>query len=186
MEIKYTDKELSDFELEIIELFENKKVKGPVHLSGGNESKIIEIFKEVHENDWVFSTWRSHFHCLLKGIPKETIKKDIMEGKSITLHYPEYKLFTSAIVSGIVPIALGVAYEIKRKNIEDEMVWCFIGDMTSETGCFHESYKYSINFDLPIIWVIEDNKLSTNVNTKEVWNLRELTHINKSKIIHYI
>ena len=55
--------------------------------------------------------------------------------------------------------------KIKQKNI----VWVFIGDMTFETGTFHECYKYSQNFKLPIKFVVEDNGLSTNTPTKIAW-----------------
>ena len=71
--------------------------------------------------------------------------------------------YSSAIVGGILPIALGVALSIKKKNLKNK-VWVFVGDMTYETGVFHEVYKYSKNFKLPIKFVIEDNGLSTNTH----------------------
>ena len=48
-------------------------------------------------------------------------------------------------------------------------VWCFVGDMTFETGIFYETYKYSRNFELPLEFVIEDNNLSTNTPVDETW-----------------
>ena len=57
---------------------------------------------------------------------------------------------------------------IKKKL--KEKVFVFIGDMTFETGIFHETYKYSKNFNLPIKYIIEDNGLSTNTPTKLTWN----------------
>ena len=84
----YTKQELIDFETEIAECFNKSMIKAPIHLYDGNEEKMIEVFNQVDENDWVFCTWRSHYQCLLKGVPKEEIKRDIIEGKSITLCYP--------------------------------------------------------------------------------------------------
>jgi TPP-dependent pyruvate/acetoin dehydrogenase alpha subunit len=52
----------------------------------------------------------------------------------------------------------------------DETVWCFVGDMTFETGTFMENYKYAKNFDLPINFVVEDNGVSTNTPTINTWN----------------
>ena len=49
-------------------------------------------------------------------------------------------------------------------------VWVFVGDMTAETGGFHEAYKYSRRHDLPLEFVIEDNNMSTNTPTSETWN----------------
>ena len=48
-------------------------------------------------------------------------------------------------------------------------MWCFIGDMTFESGIFYESYKYAKNFDLPLQFVVEDNNLSTNTPVDETW-----------------
>jgi TPP-dependent pyruvate/acetoin dehydrogenase alpha subunit len=75
----------------------------------------------------------------------------------------------------------------KRKKSKSH-VWCFVGDMTSETGCFHENLKYSITHDLPITWVIEDNFKSVCTDTRETWRLKFLTHENylkSDKIIYY-
>jgi TPP-dependent pyruvate/acetoin dehydrogenase alpha subunit len=69
--------------------------------------------------------------------------------------------YASSIVGGIIPIALGVSQALKLKNSPNK-VWCFIGDMTMETGGFWEAYKYSQNFELPLQFVIEDNNLKHN------------------------
>ena len=69
------DKEkLIKFEEEIAELFNSGKIKAPVHLYHGNEDQIIKIFKKIEKDDWVFCTWRSHYQCLLKGVPEKEIK----------------------------------------------------------------------------------------------------------------
>ena len=63
---KYTETDdksfLIDFETEIKEIYEDGKITAPVHLSGGNEDQLIEIFKDVDKDDWVFSSWRNHYH----------------------------------------------------------------------------------------------------------------------------
>ncbi|KKN63743.1 hypothetical protein LCGC14_0498470 [marine sediment metagenome] len=157
-----TKQDLIDFEAEIAELFEVGKIKAPVHLSGGNEDALIRIFQQVKPDDWVFSTHRSHHHALLKGIPREWLKAEIIAGHSITLNNAEYHFFTSAIVGGILPIAVGVAMTGQR-------VWCFVGDMAAETGVFNECLKYARGHGLPIKFVVEDNGLSVQTPTREVW-----------------
>jgi len=163
--------DLMQFEEEIKGLFLEAKIRSPVHLSRGNEEPLIEIFKEIKPKDWVFSTHRSHYHALLHGIPPEWLKQEILAGRSIHIMNAEHHFFTSAIVGGILPIALGVAMAIKRKS-EERKVWCFLGDMASHTGIFHECTTYARNFNLPICFVIEDNSYSTNTPTREIWGFK--------------
>ena len=181
----YTKEELIEFENDIANEFNAGKIKAPIHLYYGNEEKMIDIFKNISSEDWVFCTWRSHYQCLLKGVSPEIVKSDIMDGKSITLCYASHRIYSSAIVTGNIPIATGVALDIKRKN-KKEKVWCFVGDMTSETGTFFENWKYSVNHDLPITFIIENNKKSVCTDTLNVWNTNQLYFANESrKIIYY-
>jgi TPP-dependent pyruvate/acetoin dehydrogenase alpha subunit len=166
---KYTAKELEDFETDIANCFNEGMIKAPVHLYYGNEEDMITIFDGVSDEDWIFCTWRSHYQCLLKGVPQEQLKNDILAGKSITLCYPEYNIYSSAIVTGSISIATGTAMDTKRKGGSNH-VWCFVGDMAAETGSFYENHKYAVNHDLPITFVVEDNEKSVCTITKEVWN----------------
>lgn len=165
----YTESELIEFENEIIEQWEGGNIRGPVHLSHGNEKQLIEIFKRISPTDYVFSTWRSHYHALLHGVDKQWLYDHILEGRSISVVNKENNFYSSAIVGGILPIALGVAKAQKLK-VSDTTVWVFIGDMTFETGGFYEVHKYAQRFDLPIRFVVEDNGVSTNTPTKDTWN----------------
>jgi pyruvate dehydrogenase E1 component alpha subunit len=160
---------LIGFEKKIADHWESGRIKGPVHLSGGNEEELLEIGKRIKPTDWVFSTWRSHYHALIKGIPSEWLEQEILEGRSITIVSEEHRFYASAIVGSIIPIATGVAMANKRDN-KDDKVWCFIGDMAFETGGFYEMHKYAQRYDLPIRFVVEDNGVSTNTPTEETWN----------------
>ena len=178
-------KELINFENEIAQDFNRGKIRAPIHLHSGNENFLIKFFKKIKKNDWVFSTWRSHYHCLLKGVPKKILKREILRGRSISLCFSKYKIYSTAIVGGNIPIAVGVALSLKRKK-KKGMVYCFIGEMTSETGIAHESIKYSINKKLPIHFVIEDNQKSVCTNTRAVWSQKKLSYENKkSKYVTY-
>ena len=160
---------LQQYEKRMADHWESGKVKGPIHLSGGNEDELIEIFKYVKKTDWVFSTWRSHYHALLKGVCPVWLEEEILAGRSITIVNQEERFYSSAIVGAIIPIATGVAMSNKR-NRTDDKVWCFIGDMAFETGGFYEMHKYSQRYNLPIRFVVEDNGVSTNTPTEETWN----------------
>lgn len=191
-----TENDLINFETQIGDSFNNKEIKSPVHLYYGNEKQMLEIFDDIdRENDWVFCTWRNHYQALCKGIPKEILKNEILKGNSMVMNLPDYKFICSSIVGGIAPIAMGTALSIKLKK-NNSKVWCFMGDMSAETGSFHESYKYSLNFDLPITWIIEDNRKSVLTPTDQTWN-RDLPYFiekekfeknkiyKKNKIIYY-
>ena len=166
--ITKTKQDLLDFEVRIKEVYEAGEIHAPVHLSKGNEDQLIEIFQYVHEEDWVFSTWRNHYHALLHDYPEEKLYDWISSGGSMSTNSSNPKFYSSAIVGGIVSIAVGAAWALKEKKSE-RRVWCFIGDMTFETGAFHESYKYAKNFDLPVQFVVEDNNMSTNTPTDFAW-----------------
>ncbi len=172
--------DLIKFEDEIAEVFTAGKIKAPVHLSDNNEDALIEIFKKIDKKDWVFSTHRSHYHALLHGIGKEWLREEIMRGNSITACKPDQKFYSSGIVGGATPIALGVAMGLKRSGTK-EHVWVFVGDMAAEGGVFHEATSYAAKNDLPITFVIEDNGISTNTPTKKAWGEGK----NPPRIIRY-
>lgn len=165
-----TKQELIQFEERIGNMFNQKMIKAPIHLYHGNEDLLLEIFKDIDiQNDWVCCTWRNHYQGLLKGIPEDVLTDYILRGKSMVMNLPEYKFVCSSIVGGIAPIAVGIAYAIKLQN-KQERVWCWIGDMSAETGSFHEAYKYSVNHDLPITFIVEDNAKSVCTPTSLIWN----------------
>jgi len=166
--IKFTKEDLITFEEDVKKYYEDAKIIAPVHLSKGNEKELIEIFQYVHPGDWVFSSWRNHYHALLHGVNSKHLLKDIIDGRSMCINSIDPKFYSSSIVAGIIPIAVGAANALKMKKSE-RRVWCFIGDMTFETGIFYEAYKYVNNFDLPLQFVVEDNNLSTNTPTDETW-----------------
>ena len=189
--IEQTPNDLIKFEELIVKHWEDAKIRGPIHLSNGNEDQLIEIFKKIDADDWVFSTWRSHYHALLHGVEPKKLKKKILDGKSITIVDKGANFYSSAIVTGTLPISLGVAKSIKLKG-GTEKVWCFIGDMSFETGLFYEVHKYARNFDLPLYFIVEDNEVSTNTPTLNTWGgiQREIPndviyYKYKSKYPHY-
>ena len=163
--------DLLAFEERVADAFNLGKIRAPVHLYSGNEAELINVFSDVDTEDWVLCSWRSHYQCLLKGVPQERVFSDVVAGRSISLCFADYRVFSSAIVGGVLPIAIGIAFSIKRTGA-DNRVHCFLGDMTAETGIAHECIKYAINFDLPIRFIIEDNGLSVCTETRSAWGDR--------------
>jgi TPP-dependent pyruvate/acetoin dehydrogenase alpha subunit len=181
-----TAQDLIDFETEIAAAFNQAHIRAPVHLYSGNEEQMIEIFRSIKPEDWVLCSWRSHYQCLLKGVPRERLKREIFEGRSISLCFPEYRVLSSAIVTGVLPIAVGLALAIKRAR-GTHSVFCFMGEMTAETGVAHECIKYSENHDLPIRFIVEDNGKSVCTDTRATWNQPVLTHegTRNPRILYY-
>lgn len=172
-----TKQELIDFETDIGELYKAAVIRGPIHLRDGNEEQLIKIFKNISSrDDYVFSTWANHIHALLKGISPKKVKDRILESQSMAMNFPEHKFYTSAIVAGISPIAIGTAMSIKQ-NRQNNRVWCFLGDMSFRTAISYESIVYAISNSLPITFVIEDNNKSVDTPTQDTWGKVSLNDI---------
>lgn len=158
-----TPGELIAFEDDIADEFARGNIRSPVHLSGGNEEQLIEIFGDIGPGDWVLSGWRSHYHCLLKGVPLDKLKAEILKGRSVALQFPEYKVRCSGICGGIAAWAIGIA-----KGSGDR-VHVFLGDMSARMGVVHEAQMYAAGHSLPVRWYVEDNEKSVATPTDKAW-----------------
>lgn len=169
-----TKTDLENFENEIAEIFGQGLIKAPVHLRAGREEELIRIFQEeeIGPDDYIFGFWDSHELCLLKGVPREELKQAILEGRSIALCFPEHKIYCSGIVGSLMGVAAGTAWALKQQGKKGR-VFLFCGDMSSETGIFHEAVKYACNFDLPVTFVVSDNGLSVMTDTRQSWGSPE-------------
>lgn len=169
-----TKDEIVAFEKEIAEIFATGIIRAPVHLRAGREEALIAIFQEHHigDDDYVFGFWDSHELALLKGVPRQDLKQAILEGKSISLCFPKHKILCSGIVGSLMGTAVGVAWVLKTQK-QQGRVFLFCGDMSSETGIFHEAVKYAYNFDLPVTFIVCDNGLSVMTDTRAVWGCPE-------------
>ena len=165
-----TKDQLIAFEKRVAEAFERKEIKGPVHLSGGNEDQLIKIFEEISPDDWLVTFYRNHYHALLHGIPEEKLFQAICDGHSMTLQFPEHRFFSTAIVGGQLPIAVGIAMALKRQGSKRK-VWCFLGDMAGSIGAFHDAERFAGHNRLPIQFVIENNGMSCDSPTEDCWGL---------------
>lgn len=155
--------ELQDFEEEVGRRFDAGEIRGPVHLNSETQAEpLIQIFKEIMREDWVLSTWRSHWHALLHGVPKADVMKEILAGRSMMLHFPKHRFMSSAIMGGMLPVACGLAAGGAR-------VFCFVGDMCASTGAFEDAREYAMRNTLDVTFVEEDNGLSTNTPTQAAW-----------------
>ena len=184
-----TKEEIIAFEKEIADVFATGVIRAPVHLRAGREDALISVFKEhkIGDDDYVFGFWDSHELALLKGVPREELKQAIIDGKSISLCFPKQKVLCSGIVGSLMGTAAGVAWSLKNQGKKGR-AFLFCGDMSAETGIFHEAVKYAHNFDLPATFIVCDNGVSVMTDTRATWGSKEPWFAGtkyESKIIYF-
>lgn len=169
------------------DLWEAGELPYLMHLSGGNEDDLIEIFRGVKPGDWVLSSHRNHYHALLSGMSPERLEQLIHEGNSMFVFERhrggcartggplklncEVNFFSSSILAGTCAIAAGVAWQANLHNAglpgeERRHVWCFLGDGAEDEGHFYEAARFVEAHQLPCTFIIEDNDRSVDT-TKE-------------------
>ncbi len=139
-----------------------------IHLPGGNEEQLIDIFSNIDENDYVLSTHRNWYHALLHGLDPDEVENKILNARSMFMFDRKKNFYVSAIIGGTPGIAVGIAWALKRKNSKQK-VWCFIGDGIEDTGHFAEAVRYVDGFDLPCVFVIEDDGMAVETSKKHRW-----------------
>lgn len=178
-----TVKDLQDFEDEVAALYKEGKIKAPVHLrtsqDGSYERNMINIFKDVKEEDFIYGYWAMHIPCLLKGVPRDELLDQILKGNSISLSFPKYGILASGIVGSLVGVAVGHAWGLQKQGKKSK-VWHFCGDTAAQNGNFYEAVKYSWGHSLNISFIVEDNGLSVMSPTNSMWN------VETSDVIHML
>ena len=166
--MKYaTKKELIDFEQTVAQHWEAGDLPYLIHLSGGNEDFLIDLFnEEIKDGDWIFSTHRNHHHALLSGVPRNELLAKILAGNSMFVFDSNRHFYTSSVLAGTCAIAAGVAYTLKQSGSEN-WVYCFVGDGAQEQGHFYEAVMFVEAHDLPCMFVIEDNDRSVDSSLEE-------------------
>ena len=168
----WTPDGLRSFVDKIAEHHDAGRLPFALHLPGGNEEQLIDIFSNINEGDYVLSTHRNMYHALLHGLPPEEIEEKILNGRSMFMFDRERNFYVSAIIGGPVAIAVGIAWALKRKG-SDQRVWCFLGDGTEDTGHFAEAVRYVNGFDLPCTFIIEDDCMAVEAPKERRWGTNE-------------
>ena len=167
--MNHTIESLVAFEQRMKNYFADGRLPFLVHLSGGNEAQLIELFSEIDiEKDWVFSGHRSHYHALLKGLPEIEVEQAILRGDSMFIFDRNRRFYTSSILTGTCCIACGVALEIAERN-GSEKVWCFLGDGAEDNGHFYEAVRFADGRGLPVTFIVEDNDRQVDTDFTTRW-----------------
>lgn len=169
------------FESMIRDLFADGELPYLIHLGGGNEEQLINIFEEVQWGDWVLASHRNHFHALLSGVDPWKLRSLISEGNSMFVYenpqlqtvdtHGRFRLakvnfLTSAILGGTCGIAAGIALAIHKEQ-GPENVWCFLGDGAADNGHLFEAAMLVESRGLPCTFIIEDNDRSVDTTKEE-------------------
>ena len=161
-----TKEELIKFEEGVYALFEAGDLPYLVHLCGGNEDQLIDIFADIKEGDYIYSSHRTHYHYLLAGGDAVALEDRIKRGDSMFVFDRKRNFLSYAILAGCAGMAAGTALSFQMQG-KDQHVWCFIGDGAEDEGHFYEAVAFVSGWDLPCTFIIEDNDRQVDTTKKE-------------------
>ena len=162
---------IRETEYELLDLFQEGKIHGTIHTCIGQEFSPVCLAETYVEGDYVFSNHRCHGHWLAFTGDKDGLVKELMGqedgvcgGRGGSQHLSNGWFFSSGIQGGMTPIACGVAMGLKSTN---NIVYCFIGDGTMGQGVVYEAFNMAALFELPILFVLEDNGIAQTTPKSE-------------------
>jgi pyruvate dehydrogenase E1 component alpha subunit len=158
--------ELRQFEQRAYDLFLQNLVKGTSHLSLGQEAVAAGFGQAMRYDDYTFCTYRGHAHTLVRGASMTGLMAEllgrsngILGGKGGSMHLTSVEHFAMgsyAIVGAHLPIAAGAAWAAQERG-SGQVAVCFFGDGTTNIGAFHEALNLAAVWNLPIVFVCENN-----------------------------
>lgn len=145
------------------------KVRGPLHLSTGQEAVPAGVCAHLRRSDLITSTHRGHGHTLAKGADLNRMMAELFgratgfnQGKGGSMHIADFSvgmLGANGVVAAGLPIAVGAAHAQKLRGLDDITV-CFFGDGAINRGPFLEALNWASVYQLPVLFVCEDNRWS--------------------------
>jgi pyruvate dehydrogenase E1 component alpha subunit len=157
------------FETTALSHYQQGKIGGFLHLYNGQEAVAVGAVSLLGDNDHVITAYRDHGHALAVGMNMNECMAELFgkatgcsKGKGGSMHFfaPDKNYWGGhGIVAGQTPLGLGLAYGLKYKGLKGAAL-CFLGDGAVNQGCFYESLNMAALFDLPVIYIIENNGYS--------------------------
>ena len=149
-------------------------VRGPLHLSTGQEAVAAGVCINLQREDLLTSTHRGHGHTLAKGANAATMMCELFgratgynKGKGGSMHIADFSvgmLGANGVVAAGIPIATGAAHALKIRK-QPHIVACFFGDGAANRGPFLEGLNWAQVYQLPVLFVCEDNRISATTPT---------------------
>ena len=149
------------------DLFMQTLVKGTSHLGLGQEAVAAGFGAAMRQDDYTFCTYRGHNHTLVRGVSMTAILGELMgrdcgllRGKGGSMHLTSVEhgaMGSYAIIGAHMPIAAGAAWSAQYRE-SGQVAVCFFGDGTTNIGAFHEALNFAVIWNLPVVYVCENNK----------------------------
>jgi pyruvate dehydrogenase E1 component alpha subunit len=175
--------EIRKFEEKVYELFTQNLIPGTMHLYIGEEAVAVGVCAALDLNDFITSTHRGHGHCIAKGASLKKMMAELFgkrtgycKGKGGSMHITDKSsgmLGANAVVGGALPIAVGAGLSCKLKYPQ-RVAACFFGDGASNQGTFHEGINLAAVWDLPVIFVCENNLYAMGTRQSMVMKINNI------------
>jgi len=171
------------FENRVKDLFAAGELPGFVHLYLGEEAIAVGVCANLNDDDYITSTHRGHGHIIAKGGEMRCMMAELFakstgynKGKGGSMHiaWPKLGILgANGIVSAGIPIATGAAMSAKVRK-SGQIVACFFGDGASNEGTFHESLNIAGAFNLPVVYVCENNLYAVGTRQSQVRKIEDI------------
>jgi pyruvate dehydrogenase E1 component alpha subunit len=155
------------FEQRSAELYQQGKIGGFLHLYIGQEAVVVGALNARQDGDHVITAYRDHGHAITVGTEIKRLMAEMMgkktgvsKGKGGSMHLADVERHYwggYAVVGGHLPLATGIALAEQYRET-DNIVLCFFGDGSTNIGYFHESLNLAGVWDLPVLWICENNQ----------------------------
>jgi len=175
---------IREFEEGVKFLFLEGIMPGTIHQCQGQEATAVGVCAALTEDDQITSTFRGHGHALAKGLTQEEMLFELFgagtgccKGKGGSMHMGNMDkgmIPAIAIVGGSIPLAAGMALAFKMKRTS-QVVACFFGDGATSEGAFHEGLNLAAIWDLPVIYVCENNLYAASTSVDKVTRVERIS-----------
>jgi len=175
---------IREFELAAMDLFKRGQIKGAVHPYIGQEASAVGVCMALNVDDLIAGTHRSHGHNLAKGAEPDRMMAEILgketgycKGRGGSMHIAAFdtgSLGALAVVGSGIPLAVGAALAFQMRG-ESRVTVPFTGDAGTNTGNWHEGLNLASVWNLPVIFVLEDNKYGVSTHIREATNIDDLS-----------
>ncbi|UYN90525.1 MAG: thiamine pyrophosphate-dependent dehydrogenase E1 component subunit alpha [Anaerolineales bacterium] len=180
----YTMMLIRRFEEKALDLYSLGKVHGTMHLSIGQEATAVGASGALTQQDYLLNTHRGHGHCLAWGSQADLMMAEFMgketgycRGRGGSMHIANVdanNLGANGIVAGGLPISVGVGLSIRARNTE-QVVMVVFGDGASNEGAFHESINMASIWNLPVIFLCENNQYAMSMPVEKSINIDRIS-----------
>lgn len=179
----YQMKLIRRFEEKAAEQYSKSKIRGFLHLYIGQEAVSVGVIQALSSEDYILGTYREHGHALTRGLDPKTVMAELYGkqegctgGRGGSMHLFDKSMHFyggTAIVGTHLPLAVGMALALKKQK-KDALICCFFGEGTAAEGTFHESMNLASLWQVPILFVCENNYYAMGTALKYTLAVQEI------------